>query len=215
MDGLQHPMASYILDFCAKTLGKFDLNFTDDCFSIAKIVETVNYASRDLSRISHDLNHRVSRQKYAAYYAFWFAKLAPLSNVRRKDMNGIEVVDINERVAVELAVDLLANSIGVPDVPEDASEELGDEEALAIGSKKAPVPLVWEKCEKECAGECFKEGIKRYFAFHKHQNFEYVVHSLRHRGVGPYFLVTTLESVVINSCESKQDFLNIETDGDC
>lgn len=214
MDGLQHPMASYIVDLCAKTVGKYDLQFSPDCVSIAKVVETVNYASRDLSRISHDLGHKVSRQKYAAYYAFWFAKLAPLSNVRRKDMNGIEVVDINERVAVEIAVDLMANSIGVPEVPDDI-EELEDDEALKIGSRKAPVPLVWQKCNLDCAGECFKTGIRRYLTYHHYQNFEYVVHSLRHRGIGPYFLVGILESAVLNSCESKQDFHNIlDDDGD-
>lgn len=208
MDGLGHQMSSYILDFCSKTLGKYKLELRPENISVAKVVETVQYASRDLTRISVDLGNKVSRQKYAAYYGFWFAKLAPLTDIRRTDMNNIEIVDINERVAVELAVDLLANSIGVPEVPKDI-ENLSDDDALKIGSRKAPVPLVWEKCEKACSGECFKEGIKRYFRFHKHQNFEYVVHSLRHRGVGPYFLVTTLESVVINSCESTQDFHEI------
>lgn len=205
MNGLHQPMAAYIIDFCDRILRKYGHLYTKDCISAAKITETVNYATRDLARVSLDLSERVSRQKYAGYYGFWFAKIAPISNVRRSDMNNIEVVDINERIAVELAVDLVANSIGLPKVPPDI-QALPDDDALKLGSRRAPVPLIWQECKKQCSGECFKSGIKRLFAFHKYQNFEYIVHSLRHRSVGPYFLIAILESIVISSCESQQDF---------
>ena len=105
MDALRHPMVSYVLDFCDVTLKKLDVIYEGNGISVEKIVEVVNYTTRDLKRISLDLSDKISRQKYAAYYGFWFAKLAPISGVTRKSPEGYEIVDINERIAVRLALD--------------------------------------------------------------------------------------------------------------
>lgn len=206
MDGLQRAMSSYLLDFCGHELKARNVKFTPEkSISTAKVVEVVNYASRDLERIADGLPDGVSRVRYAAYYAFWFAKIAPLSLIYRSDIPTVEIVDINERIAVILAVDLIVNSIGQKEVPSDI-QKLEVEAALSLGAGIAPVPLIWKKCEKTCAGACFKAGVQKYMSFHSFQNFEYLVHSLRHRGVGPYFLVTTLESLVVGSCEGEDPF---------
>jgi hypothetical protein len=172
-----------LTSFCYDFLTNHECQFSDDNVSVPKIVEVIKYAARDLGRVSHDLSDKVAREKYAAYHAFWFAKLKPISSITEPE-SGQEIVDINERCAVVLALDLV-NQMQIIDQNDN----------------ELPSPLVWKSCMSGCGGACFKSSANDFLRFNKYQNFEYLVHSLRHRAMSPYGIVAFLDSLVVSSCE--------------
>ena len=160
----------------------------DKCFELAE------FAYRDVSRISSDQKDQYSRQKFAAYHGFWFAKLKPLSNVFRASAPDTEVVDINERFAINLVAYLL--ELGGLPLNEDETAAYAKE----TGFEHQPMPLVWQRCSQSCDRQCFRQCFASHMTFHEGQNFEYMVHSLRRRATGPYDLVNVLEALVYSAC---------------
>lgn len=199
-NGDAEQMARVMLDFSVYYLEHHGLGYSDESLSVDKFSEAALYARRDLERISADLKDKISRQKFAGYHAFWFSKIKPVSRVFRPDAPGSEIVDVNERVATELAFYLVSASAfaNIDDVV-----PLSAEEALnTTGFQDEPVPNVWQECPENCRGQCFETGAKRYCSAHEWQNFEYFVHTLRHRAIGPYDFVSVLEAVVATSCKA-------------
>lgn len=188
--------AAALTNICYNAIEKFGFTVTDDNVSVSKISEVVRYAHRDLVRIEDDLSDGVSREKFAAYHAFWFSKMKPIQAIMRKDGAG-EVVDINERVAIVIALDLMLVGAG----PLADVSPYPPETAAKVGYDEPPSPFVWKICPRECNGHCFKTGVRNYLKFHENQNFEYLVRSLRYRAVGPYAMVNFLEAVAITSCD--------------
>ena len=104
-----------LIDFFKRVLTEHEFDLQVVQISTAKVVEAINFAARDLKRIENDLEHGASREKFAAYHAFWVARLKPITNVLRPGDNGHEeVVDINERLAVILAVFVVGIGLGRP-----------------------------------------------------------------------------------------------------
>lgn len=198
MTAVPEPLAAAagpIVSITFDALQKLGYEVSESNVSQAKISEVVNFAYRDLERIAHDLNNKVSREKYAAYHAFWFSKVKPIQSIMRPDGAG-EVVDINERIAVIIALELMLIGAG----PQPDVESYPAEMAEAVGFDSPPAPLVWARCPRKCNGACFESGSRNYLKYHKNQNYEYIVKSLRYRAAGPYSLVNFLEAVTISSC---------------
>jgi len=204
MNETAKEMARLLYDFCAFYFEDNSLDYDEEkSLSVEKLVECASYAQRDLLRIGVDLKDRVSRQKFAAYHAFWFAKMSPVAQVYQKNESSTEIVDINERLATEIAFWFVSNSTIILDKD---IRTLSEEEALkTTGFQEEPVPLIWEKCDLDCTGQCFKRHAVSFLSMHDWQNFEYIVHSLRHRASGPYDLVNILESCVTLSCKAIHD----------
>ena len=159
-----------------------------------------------MKRLALDLEDKISREKFVAYHAFWFAKLGPISGVRRPEENGeegAEIVDINERLAILLAAEWML--VGISEEGDDDLQPYPPAKAKEIGYSEPPAPLVWRSCKKKCAGACFKAGLSSYLRYNDFQNFEYLVKSLRYRPTGPYGIVNFLEATVINSCRWIQE----------
>jgi hypothetical protein len=201
INGMAKDMAKALYDYAIHYLEENNLQYDPKkSISIEKLLEAAAYSYRDLERIQSDLDDKVSRQKFAAYHAFWFAKISPLANVLRKDEEGTEIVDVNERVATELAFHLVSVSSFAERLD---VQPLSESEALeTTGFQDEPVPIVWRDCPLDCIGQCFDAHSKSYLAMHEWQNFEYIVHSLRHRATGPYGLVNILEACATISCQA-------------
>jgi hypothetical protein len=191
-------MEDYLYDYSLARLSSTGFEFSDDSISIAKIREVINYARRDLLRLSQEMKNGVSRQRFSAYYTYWFAKLAPISSVFRSD-SGFEVVDISERIAIHILNDLMLKGIGTSRTISDV-DDFNDDDANNIGFEAPAIPHVWQICQNKCIGECFIKGFRKYLKYHEWQNYEHLVQLLRYGGAGPHELVAVLESTVIASC---------------
>ena len=186
---------------CHTALQAMGFEYSQSSISPAKMIEVVNCAERDLKRIAEDLKDKISREKFAAYHGYWFAKLSPVSEVHRVSggKRDGEIVDINERLAIQITVQLLLDGAGPPGVRD--VEPYSNDQAESIGYEDPPAPLVWRRCKKKCTGrECFFPHTKNFLDYHRDQNREYLVHSLRHKIVDPSVLVGFLEAMIISSC---------------
>ncbi|HEX8063242.1 MAG TPA: hypothetical protein VF535_08490 [Allosphingosinicella sp.] len=192
-------LARQLVDFFLLVLREEGIDATQVQVSVAKVVEAVNFAGRDLRRIEHDLEHGASREKFAAYHAYWIARLKPITNARRPVDNGREeIVDINERLSILLAIALVSHGASEPS--RDDVADYTPKGKRDVGYQSPPAPLVWRECRRRCTGQCFEEGVRVFLSHHDFQHFEYLVHSLRHRAVGPYAIVSFLDALVVASC---------------
>lgn len=199
-----HVLTRQLIDFFRLVLEEDGLDASRAHISVPKVVEAINFASRDLLRIENDLEFGPSREKFAAYHAFWIARVKPVSNVLRLDENGHEeVVDINERLAIQLAITLIGH--GASDPSHDDVDAYSHEAAREVGYTSPPAPLVWRHCRRRCTGQCFMQGVQIFLSHHDYQHYEYLVHSLRHRAVGPYAIVSFLDALVVSSCYDLSD----------
>lgn len=195
----RHAMAKQFIAFFRDVLSEDGFDPNQVRISVAKVVEAINFAARDLMRIESDLEHGASREKFAAYHAFWVARLKPITEVLRLNETGHdEIVDINERMAVLLAVSLVSHGASEP--MKDDVTDYSPEGARNVGYQSPPAPLAWRHCKRRCTGQCFDHGAQTFLSYHNFQHFEYLVHSLRHRAVGPYAIVSFLDTLVVASC---------------
>lgn len=171
-------MKDYLVDFCERMLVESGFVWTDQSVSVAALHEVVQFAQADLSRLELTLQSGVRREKFAAYFAYWFGRLEPVRNVyRAADDVSTEVVDISEQLAVHLAVELMLRSGGT--------------------SK----PIVWSRCARKCTdGACFKHLVDKYFRAHDSHNYHYLVHQFRYQATEPTSLVSLLEALIIGAC---------------
>lgn len=158
--------------------------------SSARMLQTAQYAVRDLQRLELDQSEHVQLTKHVAYIIFWFAKIRPIIRVDRigEDKALVEIVDVNERVAVILLCRLM----------------------IRLGGEVTEfMPTPWKACPiKQCSlerngylGRCFIEKLTRYFDADSERYRDYLSYTLRYRAISPYLLVAILDQAIFYSCE--------------
>jgi hypothetical protein len=165
--------------------------------SMFRLFDVVQRWERDAKRLGSEHADGFHPVKYIAYQAFWIRKLKPVSNAYRiKDLEmgrpspTREIVDINERLAIRVAVWNLLTFAETGLYP----TERGD--ANAVKTKVKPAVL--------------RDYIKSYLQFPdatvkgqpgkaKGTTYQNLVYNQRYRTFGPHHLVHILDQALFGA----------------
>ena len=151
-------------------------------FSDELLEASTEFFLRDIYRLDEQQRGSITLAKFAGYWAFWIRKLKPIRSAKfiSGDLKGKKVADVNEVVALQLAVNLV----------------------LMLRKSGPFEDAVRNSCkDKTCDGtDCFEEYTGKYFAFNKSFFREYIMYSMRNRTFGPHHFSLLIENFVYSSC---------------
>ncbi len=170
--------------------------------SPAKIFDLAHAFTKDLNRIVSNQLHKnksdgVSIYKYAGYWAFWIRKTKPITYAVKKSNLQIkpsgeygssdfqdELLDINERVALEIALSLIVLS---------RKENLIEADTVRFQCSKKEI----------CDGsQCLIKYWRELFNFNEKGVLNYLIYSMRYRTFGPHHFVLMLQIISHGACNS-------------
>ncbi|HEX3651855.1 MAG TPA: hypothetical protein VHU18_03430 [Rhizomicrobium sp.] len=145
--------------------------------SPVKVQELAECLLKDLRRLAIAQRDEISDTKYAAYWAFWVRKIKPIRVAWRDAEKTIEVPDINERAALELAIATV--------------KQAGKHNACQVRAG----------CSASCDGAaCVERYLGGYFAVNQNYYSEYLIYSMAKRTFGPHHLCAVLDAILFAAC---------------
>lgn len=129
------------------------------------------------------------------YLGFWIRKVKPIrlaypQGTADSEIDIHEVADINERMAIKLALYMLE------DFRSSAAEPVFEDPIfLACNQRRQNAGM------PKCGGcDCLSAYTSQYFSLLDQEHFNYLIYSMRFRTFGPHNFVAILDSLLMGAC---------------
>jgi hypothetical protein len=135
---------------------------------------------RDINKLLANQDEGVIGTKYIGYFAFWLRKLKPIAfaYLSSDTTRSREIININEIVAIEMAVSMLSRN---------GKRRLGS---------------IREVCDLPCTGEaCIARFSNNLLEYQDYKFHRYLVYSMAHRTFGPHHFCSILDSIEFAACD--------------
>jgi hypothetical protein len=180
---------------CAIASIMVDDGFAYD-ISPKRLRNAVVHFLKDMERIDLQRRGSVSVAKFSGYIGFWIRKIKPIrlaypqEGTSDSEIETYEVADINERMAIKLALYIMTyfRSSAAEPVFEDPI-------FLACNDKREKAGMA--KCE---GLECLRAYTSQYLSFRDQEYFNYLIYSMRFSTFGPHNLVAILDNLLMGAC---------------
>jgi hypothetical protein len=183
----------YLLDAAQTAETPIFYSNEEDVLSRGRIAQVARYASYDIDRSHIEQDAEMSLSKYVAYIVYWFARLKPIRPVYRQwGGKDVEILDINERVALQLIQWLVLR-------------------ITCNNSKLAP--RHWRECQafplcrqpdgQRAMGKCFFDAFTTFLYADGLRHANQMVYSQRFSTVGPQSFVTIIDQALFYACPER------------